>query len=93
MPIACRDPKPTIPNLGMMLPTERNVWINLRSMVRWVSMMKPVGQALWRQNFCGIVLRKRFLRAIFNRTSCRTQTSRCSCQTRNPARVDRKFGD
>jgi hypothetical protein len=44
MPIACRDPKPAIPNLGMMLPTERNVWINLRSMVRWVSMMKPVGQ-------------------------------------------------
>ena len=32
-----------IPNLGMMLPTECNVWINLRSMVRFVSMMKLIG--------------------------------------------------
>jgi hypothetical protein len=27
----------------MMLPTESNVWINLRSMVRFVSMMKLIG--------------------------------------------------
>ena len=33
-----------IPNLGMMLPTEWDVRINLRSMVGFVSMMKPVGQ-------------------------------------------------
>jgi len=32
-----------IPNLGMILPTECNVWINLRSMVRLVSMMKLIG--------------------------------------------------
>jgi hypothetical protein len=43
MPIACRDPKPAIPNLGMMLLTERYVWINHRSMVRFVSMMKLIG--------------------------------------------------
>ena len=32
-----------IPNLGMMLPTECNVWINFRLMVRFVSMMKLIG--------------------------------------------------
>ena len=32
-----------IPNLGMILPTECNVWINLRSMVRLVSMVKLIG--------------------------------------------------
>ena len=32
-----------IPNLGMIVPTERNVWINLRLMVCFVSMMKLIG--------------------------------------------------
>lgn len=32
-----------LPNLGMIVPTECNVWINLRSMVRLVSMMKLIG--------------------------------------------------
>jgi hypothetical protein len=32
-----------IPNLGMILPTKCNVWINLRLMVRFVSMMELIG--------------------------------------------------
>jgi hypothetical protein len=32
-----------IPNLGMIVPTECNVWINLRLMVGFVSMMELIG--------------------------------------------------
>jgi hypothetical protein len=49
-----------IPNLGMIVPTERNAWINLRSMVRLVSMMKSVRQCRWRQSFLELPCGKGF---------------------------------
>jgi hypothetical protein len=42
IPITRRGPI-AIPNLGMMLPTECNVWINLRLMVHFASMIKLIG--------------------------------------------------